>query len=275
VARFVSGWDPAEVRELARLLAKLHSSITETKRTDPPEAPGMSPRLRAALPMLLDIVIPIAGYYVLHALGVDDFWALTIAGAGTAGYTIVNTVRRGRLDRLGTLVVLEIALSVVLFAVTRDPRIVLLKPSFYTALAAGYLLYTCLSGRPFTVETSRPFATEGDPDRTRAYEAAWEHSPGFRREHRLVTAVWAVLWLAESAVRVVVVLNSDISEGVLLGQVPGIVAIVAGIVFTRLRVPAVRRHVEAQLPGRDDGASAGAARWPGAGSEGRSEHGGR
>lgn len=203
-------------------------------------------KLRAALPLLLDIVIPVAGYYILHAIGLSDFWALTLAGVATAGYTVVNTVRRGRLDRLGTLVVLEIALSVLLFFVTRDPRIVLLKPSFYTAVAAFYLFFTCVSGQPFTAQTSRPFATDGDPERERAYEAALEHSAGFLREHRRITAVWGVLWLAESAARVVVVLQSSIADGVLLGQLPGIVAIVAGIVYTRLRVPALRRHVEEQ-----------------------------
>jgi hypothetical protein len=203
------------------------------------------PRLRAALPFLLDILIPVVGYFVLHAIGLSDFWALTIAGAATAVHAAVNTVRRGRLDGIATLVVLEIALSLVLFVVTRDPRIVLLKPSFYTGLAAVYLLYTCVVGRPFTVETAKPFATAGDPDRERAYDAAWEHSPGFRREHRLITAVWAALWLVESVARVVVVLNTSIGSGVLAGQLPGIVAIVAGIVFTRMRVPAIRRSIEA------------------------------
>jgi hypothetical protein len=206
----------------------------------------MNGRLRAALPMVLDIVIPVVGYYLLHAIGLSDFWALTLAGAATAVHAIANTIRRGRLDRIGTLVVLEIALSVVLFFVTRDPRIVLLKPSFYTAVAGFYLLFTCLSGQPFSAQSSRPFATGGDPERERAYEAALVHSAGFRREHRRITAVWGVLWLAESVVRVVVVLQFSIAEGVLLGQLPGIVAVVAGIIYTKLRVPVLRAHVTEQ-----------------------------
>lgn len=207
----------------------------------------MTTKLRAALPMLLDIVIPIAGYYVLSACGLDDFWALTIAGAATAVNAIVGTIRRRRLDALGALVVLEIALSIALFFVTRDPRIVLLKPSFYTALAAVFLFATCVAGRPFTLATTRPFATKGDPDLERAYDAASLHSSGFRREHVLITAVWGVLWLVESVARVVVVLGSSVADGVLLGQLPGLVAIVAGIVFTRLRVPSLRRLVGEQL----------------------------
>jgi hypothetical protein len=115
--------------------------------------------------MLLDLVIPIVGYYVLRTCGLSEFWSLTLAGVATAVHTVVGTVRRRSLDSLGTLVVLELALSAVLFTVTRDPRIVLLKPSFYTALAACYLFYTCLTARPFTVQSSRPFATRGNEER--------------------------------------------------------------------------------------------------------------
>jgi hypothetical protein len=209
----------------------------------------MNSRLRAALPQLLDIVIPAAGYFILHAVGVSDFWALTIAGAATGLNAVANTIRRGRLDGIGALVMLEIALSVALFLVTRDPRIVLMKPAFSTALAGLYLLFTCVVGRPFTFEAGKPFATRGEAGHERAYEAAWAHSPGFRHEQRLLTAVWGMLSLAESVLRVTVVLHTSIAQGVLAGNLPGIIAVAVGIAFTRLRVPHLRRYVQAQQAG--------------------------
>lgn len=202
----------------------------------------MNPKQRALLTMVLDIVIPTVGYYLLHALGLSDFWALTVAGGVTAIWTLANTVRRGRLDRLGTLVVLEIALSVALFFVTRDPRVVLLKPSFYTALAGGFLLLTCVRGVPLTVQTSRPFALGNDPGSGPAYDAA-STDPDFLRVHRQITSVWAVLWLAESVARAIVVLHTGIAVGIWASQIPGIVAILGGILYTRVRVPALRRLV--------------------------------
>lgn len=86
-----------------------------------PSVGGMNTKLRAVLPMLLDVTIPVAGYYVLSACGLDDFWALTIAGVATAVNAVVGTLRRRRLDALGMLVVLEIALSIALFFVTGIP----------------------------------------------------------------------------------------------------------------------------------------------------------
>lgn len=208
----------------------------------------MNPRLAAVVPLLLDVVVPTASYYLLHALGVDDFWALTLAGAITAAWAVVATIRRGRLHGLGLLVVVELVLSAVLLVVAHDARVVLLKPSFYTAAAGLYLLWTCWVGRPLTVETSRPFAVRGDPARAAAADAAWAHEPAFRREHVVLTAVWGATWLVESVVRGAVVVATDVPTGVWASQIPGIVALVACLVVTRVRVPRLRAAVDAQLP---------------------------
>lgn len=199
------------------------------------------------LPMLVDVVVPTASYYLLHAVGVDDFWALTLAGVLTAGWATVATIRRGRLDSVGVLVVLEIVLSAVLFVVVRDPRIVLLKPSFFTAAAGAYLLWTCWTGRPMTLDTTRPFVLAGGPGREEAADAAWAHEPAFRREHYLVTAAWGVAWLVESVVRGVVVLQTDVATGVWASQIPGLVALVLCLGVGAKRGPVLRRHVEAHV----------------------------
>ena len=218
----------------------------------------MNRRPAAAVPLLLDVVVPTASYYLLHAVGVEDFWALTLAGAATAAWAVVATIRRGRLDGLGLLVVLELVLSAALLVVVRDPRIVLLKPSFYTAAAGLYMLWTCLLGRPLSVETSRPFLVEGDPDRAAAADAAWADDPAFRREHVVQSAVWGVTWLVESVVRGVIVLSTDVATGVWASQIPGAVALVACIVTARMRAPRLRGPLEARLPAdHPDAASCG------------------
>ncbi len=206
----------------------------------------MNRKLSSALPMLLDLVIPIAGYYVLAAVGLDDFWALTVSGLATGAYALFRTLRRRKLDGIGLLVVIEIALSLVLLGVTRDPRIVLLKPSFYTVVGALYLLWTCAAGRPLTVETARPFGTAGDPAREAEWDAAAARPGPFRREHVLLSAVWAVLFLVEAVVRGVIVLHLGVADAVIAAQVPGIAVFVVGGVYSRLRIPALRRALAAE-----------------------------
>jgi hypothetical protein len=206
-------------------------------------------RLQALLPMLFDIGAPIIVYFILHSLGVGDVLALTIGGMVTAINAIVGTVRRRRLDSIGLLVVAEIALSIALLLVTEDPRILLIKPSFYVGFAAIYAFVTCFVGRPIGYEAAKPIATKGDPERLAAYERAWERSPEFRRKERVITAGWGVAFLADALLRVLVVYSfsaEQVSESLLLSQVPGIVLISAALVFTRLQVPTIRTIVDAQ-----------------------------
>jgi len=206
-------------------------------------------RLRALLPMLIDIVAPILVYFILHSIGVGDVLALTIGGMVTAVNALVGTVRRRRLDSIGLLVVAEIALSIALLLIAQDPRILLIKPSFYVGFAAIYAFATCLVGRPIGFESAKPMATKGVPERLAAYERAWERSPEFRRTERVITAVWGVAFLADAVLRVLVVYSfsaHQVGESLLLSQGPGIVLIGAALLFTRWRVPIIRTIVDAQ-----------------------------
>jgi hypothetical protein len=208
-----------------------------------------SNRLRGLMPMVIDLVAPIVVYFILHSLGVGNVLALTIGGMVTAIHALVGTVRRRRLDSIGLLVVAEIALSVALLFITQDPRILLIKPSFYVGFAAIYAFSTCLVGRPIGFESAKPIATKGDPERLAAYERAWERSPQFRRTERVITAAWGVAFLADSLLRVLVVYSfsaNQVGESLLLSQGPGIVLIGAALLFTRWRVPIIRTIVDAQ-----------------------------
>jgi hypothetical protein len=202
------------------------------------------------LPALLDVIVPIGGYFLLHALGLSAFWSLTIAGAGTGVVTVVNTVRRRRLDGLGLLVLLEVALSVALLLFTRDPRVLLLKPAFYTAVAGVFALSTCVAGKPLVYEAGKPFASKGDPRRLAAYDQVWQTSDRFRRVLTGVTVGWGIGFLLVSAATVAVVLHfppSQISSSFALSQLPSIAVFVLLIAFTRLRVHTVRPIVDARL----------------------------
>jgi intracellular septation protein A len=199
------------------------------------------------VPLLLDVVVPTVGYFVLHAAGLSDFWALAVAGSATALVTVVNTVKRRRLDALGVLVVIEIALSVALLFVTRDPRILLVKPSFFVAVGGIFCLVTLFLGRPLVFTTAKPMATKGDPRRAAAYEMAWDRSPRFRQLERTITAAWGIAFVAEAVLRALVVYHypaDQIRNSILLSQAPGLVLIAAAIAFTRGRVPELRSLVD-------------------------------
>jgi hypothetical protein len=204
-------------------------------------------RLTPFLPAIIDLVAPTAGYYLMCTLGVAGVWALTIAGSAAGLTTLGNSVRRRRLDALGALVVTELALSVALAAATHNPRLILARASLYLAAGGVFALATCLAGRPATYAASKPMATKGDPELTRAYAAAWDNSAEMRRIHTQLTAAIGTAVLIYAALRLVIIFEaSSVSQAVWAAELPAIVLIVFCVVVIRLRVPALTRIVLAE-----------------------------
>jgi hypothetical protein len=208
----------------------------------------LTTRLRALAPLLADVVVPIVAYLGLKRLGLGDFWALTLSGVGTGAVTAINSVRRRRLDFIGVLIIIELALTVALLFSTKDPRFVAVRPAFYTVVTGLYLGLTCFVGRPITYLAAQPMVTRGEPDRTLAYERAWERSAEFRRRQRLMTAAFALVLLIEAALRVIVVFHypaRQVQHSFLISQLPGIILLAAVLGYFRLQVPALSRIVRA------------------------------
>jgi hypothetical protein len=206
----------------------------------------MKQRALAVLPVVLDLIVPTIGYYVLHAAGLSDVWALTIAGSASAVMTLGNTIRRRRLDLLGALIVLELAVSVFLAFSTHDPKLVLARASLYLAIAGLFFLSTAIAGRPVTYGAATPMATKGDPVRLKAYSAAWDNSPELRRIHTRVTAIIGVLLLVYAVLRLIVIYKTSVAEAVWAQEVPGIAMLVLVILTIRVHVPKLRRIVDAE-----------------------------
>jgi hypothetical protein len=215
--------------------------------TSATSSPARGGRLRALVPTLLDIVVPVVVYFLLKKLGVGDFWALTLAGIGTGLWTLFNTIRRRKLDFIGILVLLEVVLTIALLFATDDPRVVAIKPAFYTALTGIYFLFTCVVGKPIVYIAVTPIATDGDPVRTQAYAQAWDESANFRLRERMLTAAFGLGLLLEAVLRVYIVYHwspAKLDESFVISQLPGVVLIVAVIGFCRLQVPALSRIVD-------------------------------
>lgn len=191
------------------------------------DVPVRQPRgIIGVLPSLLDIIIPLVSYYVLTAVGLSSFWSLVTGGGLTAIVSILNTIRRGRLDNLGVLVIVEIALGLVLDLAVRDPRLTLARGSLFIALAGIWILGNTFTGRPVTVDITKTFAAKkGGKNGIIAFEWLAGNSKRFVRIQRSLSTVWGVMFLAYAVVRVVVIFSVSISGAVWLTEIPGIIAV--------------------------------------------------
>lgn len=203
---------------------------------------------KLALPYVLDIVGPIIGYAVVHGLGASGFWALSVAGVIAGLSTAINSIRRKGLDAMGVLVVLELLASIWVTLFIRDSRLLLIRPSIYTGIAATYLMVSSLRGKPLTYAGSRPMAARGGPVRLAAYERAWEKSPEFRCTHCWLTFGFAVGLAVDSLARIWIVYTQDLQRAAWLSNVPHVSAIVLMVIASAMAGRRFGRLVDEQMP---------------------------
>lgn len=227
-----------------------------TSARQAPAAPSQESPRTLLITLAVDIIGPIGGYFVLHALGFSDFWAIGLGGSLGVIFVVVNTARRRKLDAIGLLVLLELALTGVLAAVNQDARLLLVKPALYTVVLGLFFIGGAFIGRPFSIPAIRGGVVSGNERLAAVYDRAWDESPRFRREHRGIALVWGIVWLLESVARVIAVYSFSVGESVWISQVPFVIALVIGVAYARLRWGPIRASLEA-LARADDARGGG------------------
>ncbi|MBA8827507.1 intracellular septation protein A [Saccharopolyspora lacisalsi] len=191
--------------------------------------------LRSVLPTLIDVFVPVVVYFVLRGFGVASFWALTIGASVSVVSVLVGVFGRRRLDGVPLLVLLMFSVGIAITFLTHDPRILLVKPSFFFVVVGGYMVVSCFLGRPLMYEFIRPVAAGGDAESLARFELTWEQVPRFRKMVYIMTVVWGVTWIGESLVRVVVVYSfpqGRVGEALIWTVVALVVCLLPALVFT-------------------------------------------
>jgi hypothetical protein len=183
--------------------------------------------------------------------GAGDTWSI-VAGTLVLGCAVVPILlQRPQIDGFALLVLAEVASSVVLVTISTDARFILVRPSFYTAVAGIYAIVTCWSSKPFMMQVTRPMAAGGNPLRAAAFDRAWTTSAVFRRMERIMTFGLGIVLIAEAVLRVVAVYTQPagaVLHASLISQLPGAVLFVGYIVLIRLFVvPIASREVDNEM----------------------------
>ena len=180
----------------------------------------------------------------------------TAIAAGTVLLAIAQGIRMMRSDRkldgFALLVLLELAATILLTLMSHNPRMLLIRPSFYTAIASIYVFSTLWSERPFMMQITKPMATDGDPIRAEAFERAGRESVRFRRAEQGMTASLGIVLFSEALLRVWTVLSHPLSIVLissLQSQVLSIGLFVVWFVIVKLvYVPIASHEVDSFMP---------------------------
>jgi hypothetical protein len=151
--------------------------------------------------ILMNVVLPLFTYFLLEGWGWSAVPALLISGAWPALETLVMLAVSRRLDEIGVLALIFVALGVVAGLGFGSARLVLVKESLVTGLFGVVLLASLLLPRPVMFYFGRKFATDGTAEGLAYWNGLWRY-PSFRRTQRVISVVWGVAFLAEAGLRV-------------------------------------------------------------------------
>lgn len=192
-------------------------TLPRAEQTAPPAAPQSkerNPRAMLIKVTALDIALPLLLYYGLRMLGMNQWLALVISGALPLARLVYQVVRERRVERPTLFSLSIIVTSTLVSLLTGDPRLVLARESYFTALVGLWMLSTLLSRRPFLYAATIQILPEAT---ARSWREDWENSPEFRRAMRLMTAAWGAAFLIDAVARVVMAYTMPVDSVPLLG----------------------------------------------------------
>jgi hypothetical protein len=210
------------------------TTMIETAERPTAGAPAGRGQLRANLiPLIVDVAVPVGGYYLLRALGVAMVTALAVASVPPLVHSVAGYIRRRHVDALALLILAVNVAGIATSFLTGNARVMMAKDSVLSSVIGIGALVSVWRGAPVMTAGLKPYLTKGRAARVAAYERLSAGSARFRRLERRYTLVWGVVLLVgDSLARLVCVALLPVSTMVWLSTVLVVTAVAVAIVVS-------------------------------------------
>ena len=219
---------------LVRDAVFMKTTFMKTTFTNTTQASTAGKPANGLRPVLIDVGVPLAGYYVLTKIfGMDAVAALAWSSVVPAASALWGVARERRVHALAVLMLLANAAGLTLSLLTHDARLLLVKDSAMTCTFGLVLLIAVAFGRSLLAPAAQAALTNANASRA----ATWQHlratSAPFRRAELLFSAVWGLALVVECVTRVALVFMLPVDTMVWLGPVLVVAMIVVTIAVSR------------------------------------------
>jgi hypothetical protein len=176
------------------------------------KASRMATILSLVSSIAINIALPILLYLALKRYtSASDFLALVISGVPSTIDSIVGVIRRKRIDLLAGVVLASVLISLILIALGSNPKVYLVRESFFTVAFGLAYLVSLLFPRPLAFYFARYFATGNQPENIHWFDSLWQYRE-FRHTMRVITVVWGVGFLFEAVLRTLLVFVLSVGQ---------------------------------------------------------------
>jgi hypothetical protein len=194
-------------------------TMTETTPTAPIDEQTKTARLRKHLvfQVLLELVIPLGGYYVLRGFGVSQLLSVLATGVLVLPAVAYTVIKQRKVD-------------LMVF-----PRVLLIRDSWVFGALGLWTLGTLLTSKPFMLVASRAVVVAKiGAEGAREWEARWHVDARFRHHIRTITAVWGVGFTLDAVVRIVLATTLPVDSVPLASTVQWLV-VLGGLLAFHIR----------------------------------------
>ncbi len=149
--------------------------------------------------LVLDVVLPLVLYYALRAIGASSWTALVAGAAVPLVRVAVAAATRRRVESAGVFTLTLLAAGTAVGLLTAEPRLLMARESWLTAVVGVWILATLRARRPLLFTATTGFMPA---EAAAAWHRAWDNSPEFRRTLRGMTWAFGLAFLADAAARI-------------------------------------------------------------------------
>jgi hypothetical protein len=157
--------------------------------------------------------------------------SLVVSGVLPALRVLATVVKRRRLDAIGALVLSGIALGTVVGLASGSARLYLLDGLVPGVALGTVCLVSLLSQRALMFRLALEMMGEDTP-KGRAFAGMLQYGE-FRRIFRVITVVWGLVFLAESAVQAVIIEAASINTAKQSSNLLPVAVVVITFLWTR------------------------------------------
>jgi hypothetical protein len=168
-----------------------------------PERKRAALRRHLARQLIVELALPLGGYYGLRAAGVNPWLALIVPALLTVPFIAYGAIRQRRVDAVALFALAFILVGTVMTLVTGDPRTLLVRDSWIFGVLGLWVLGTLLTRHPFMRTGARAVVTAKiGEEGYRQWDARWDNDSRFRSHLRVLTAVWGAGFALDAVVRI-------------------------------------------------------------------------
>jgi hypothetical protein len=175
----------------------------------------------------LDIAGPLVVFRVCRSAGVPTIWSLVASGCLPALGVLIDWVRWRTLEVVGAVVLAGIVLGIVLAVVSHDPKLLLLDGAATTAAFGIGCFVSLTRRRPLIFYFAQAFYGGRHSPAGAELDSEYIQYRQARSFWRTVTVVWAITYLVEATVLVLVIESEPTGVALTFNRItPGLTSVV-------------------------------------------------